>query len=109
MEEQQRGEGVQQGKEKSVESKVENKMEKKKYKEKLNPEQLRSMLQQWIEAIDNQQDLEVKIRGEDCLIPQSALQSGRIEAEFELKKGEYEFEIELKWKADSADVSQQVQ
>jgi hypothetical protein len=99
----------QQKEEQQREAGTQSKAEKKKYKEKLNPEQLRSMLQQWIDAIDNQQDLEVKIRGEDCLIPQSALESGRIEAEFELKKGEYEFEIELKWKADSGGSSQQVQ
>jgi hypothetical protein len=107
MEEQQKEE--QQKEEQQREVGAQSKTEKKKYKERLNPEQLRSMLQQWIDAIDNQQDLEVKIRGQDCVIPQSALASGRIEAEFEFKKGEYEFEIEMKWKSDSEDSPQQVQ
>lgn len=67
-------------------------------KEKCNPDQVKTLLREWLNALEENRDLEVEIKGQKCRVPKEALLRGRTEAEFECKQGEYELEIELKWK-----------
>lgn len=68
------------------------------FKERIEPEQVKAFLREWLNALEENRDLEVTIKGEKCRVPKEALVRGRTEAEYELKKGEYELELELKWR-----------
>lgn len=72
--------------------------EKWELKENLKPDQIKSLLREWLNALEENRDLEVMIKGENCRVPKEALLQGRTQAEFECKKGEYELELELKWR-----------
>lgn len=85
-----------------TEQKTEQRTEQKKdqkieVKEKLDQKQLRSLLSNWIKAIDDEKDFELEVKGKTRRVPHSALSDGRLNVEVEWKNGENEFEIELKW------------
>jgi hypothetical protein len=67
-------------------------------KENFNTGQVKTLLREWLNALEENRDLEVEIKGQKCRVPKEALLRGRTEAEFECNQGEYELEIELKWK-----------
>lgn len=72
--------------------------EKWEYKEQIQADQVKVILREWLNALEENRDLELMIKGETCRIPKEALVMGRTKAEYEFKKGEYELELELKWR-----------
>lgn len=71
---------------------------KRKVKEAVSTEELKILLRGWLEALEQDKDFEFQIKGHSGRVPQKILQYNSTMAEFEFKKGEYEFELELKWK-----------
>jgi hypothetical protein len=71
-----------------------------KLKERLTADQLKGILGQWIEALDQESELELEINGKRCHIPSQAFQDGMAEVEVDSDKGE--LEIELKWKPEGS-------
>jgi hypothetical protein len=69
-----------------------------KFKEDVGPEEVKIILREWLNALEEDRDLQLKIKGESFTVPKLALVRGRTQAEYEFKKGEYELELELKWK-----------
>lgn len=76
------------------------------FKENIKPDQVKTLLREWLTALEENRDLEVSIKGEKCRIPKEALLQGTTKAEYEFKKGEYELEIELKWRESDLTVRQ---
>lgn len=72
--------------------------ERRKVKEALSTDELKVLLKGWLEAIEQNKDFEFQIKGHPGRVPQKILQNNTTMGEFEFKKGEYEFELELKWK-----------
>ncbi len=72
--------------------------ERRKVKEALSTDELKVLLKGWLEAIEQNKDFEFQIKGHAGRVPQKILQNNTTMGEFEFKKGEYEFELELKWK-----------
>ena len=68
------------------------------YKEEVGTDQVKVILREWLNALEENRDLNVTIKGKSCRVPKEALLLGRTKAEFEFKKGEFELELELKWK-----------
>ena len=68
------------------------------YKEEVGTDQVKVILREWLNALEENRDLEVTIKGQSCRVPKEALMRGRTKAEFECKKGEFELELELKWR-----------
>jgi amphi-Trp domain-containing protein len=71
-----------------------------KHKESINPQRLGQLLRLWADAIEANEDLRFSIKNEEVVIPKETFNLAKIVAEYELKDGEYEFEIEMKWKND---------
>ena len=67
-------------------------------KDNIGPDQVKVILREWLNALEENRDFEVNIKGENCRIPKEALVKGITKAEFEFKRGEYELELELKWR-----------
>ena len=67
----------------------------------LNTEELKVLLNGWIEAIYQKKDFNFTINGQAGRVPQAVLLKNTTMGEFEFKNGEYEFELELKWKEGS--------
>lgn len=82
--------------------KTEKMPERFKYKETINPQKLAEILRQWADALETNEDLHLSISNQEVNISKDTFQLARIEAEYELKNGEYELEIEMKWDMDSA-------
>jgi hypothetical protein len=57
-----------------------------------------SLLQQWTQAIERQQAFDIQVNGQRFTIPADAVDRGRLRVEYEIDKGEYEFELTLKWR-----------
>ncbi|HEY9744646.1 MAG TPA: hypothetical protein V6C99_00345 [Oculatellaceae cyanobacterium] len=55
------------------------------------------ILQHWVKSIEQNRDFEVRVDGRSCRIPAEALEKGRFRIEYEIDKGEHEFELTLKW------------
>lgn len=72
--------------------------QRRKVKEVLSTDELKVLLKGWLEAIEENKDFEFQIKGTSGKVPQKILQNNSTMGEFEFKKGEYEFELELKWK-----------
>lgn len=72
--------------------------QKMKVKEALSTEELKVLLKGWLEAIEQKKDFDFKIKGHAGTVPQAILLKNTTMGEFEFKNGEYEFELELKWK-----------
>lgn len=84
--------------ERNEENKAQN-LKKWELKEYIEADQVKTILREWLNALEENRDLQVFIKGQNCLVPKDALFGGKTKAEFELKNGEYELELELKWKA----------
>lgn len=78
--------------------------QKWKVKEPISTLELKSILMGWLAAIDEERDFEFQIKGQRCRVPSKALLSNKTLCEFEMKDGEFEFELELKWKNDSTKI-----
>ena len=74
--------------------------EKFELKEYIQADQVKVILREWLSALEEDRDLQLTIKGESCRIPKEALTMGKTKAEYEIKKGEYELELELKWRKD---------
>lgn len=68
------------------------------YKELVEESQLKIILKAWINALEQNTDLDVTINGKECHVPKEAFKFVKTKAEYELKNGQYEFELELKWR-----------
>ena len=71
--------------------------------EKMQTDQLKGILQRWLNAIENNEDFEIQVDGEKRKIPYKAMKEGWVNVEVESKYGENEFEIELKWNGEAND------
>lgn len=56
------------------------------------------LLQGWAQAIEQQREFEFIIDGETRVIPANAVDTGKLRVEYEIEKGEHEFELTLKWR-----------
>ena len=72
--------------------------EEKKVKEQIGTEKLKSLLEGWLQALNNKEDFELEVNGKQRRVPFKALEEGRLNLEVESEGGENEFELELKWK-----------
>ena len=81
----------------SKEAGKEGKYERKEY---LDRQKFTEMVRNFLTALESDQDLQVEVKGENYKVPRSAFESGRFRSEYEVKKGEYEFELTLKWRED---------
>lgn len=72
--------------------------ERRKVKEALSTDELKVILKGWLEALEQNKDFKFQIKGNSGFVPKDILTKGTTMGEFEFKKGEYEFELELKWK-----------
>lgn len=75
-------------------------------KEYIQGDELKDVLRKWLDALENDQDLVVKVKGQDCTISNEVLQSSKVKLEYEIKNGEYEFELEMKWRKDNNSLRQ---
>lgn len=75
--------------------------ERRKVKEALSTEELKYILKGWLEALEQNKDFQFQIKGTSGFVPKAVLAKGTTMGEFEFKRGEYEFELELKWKEGS--------
>jgi amphi-Trp domain-containing protein len=66
-------------------------------KEKMSPDQFKQMLRQWVEALDNNQEFTVSLKGHEYTVPGGAINHAKLEVEYEIDKGEYELEFTMKW------------
>ena len=69
----------------------------------MQTDQLKGVLQRWLNAIENNEDFEIQVEGEKRKIPYKAMKEGWVNVEVESKHGENEFEIELKWNGEAND------
>lgn len=69
-----------------------------KTKEFLSTEELKYLLKGWLDAIEQNKDFEFQIKGNSGKVPKDVLLKNTTSGEYEFKNGEYEFELELKWK-----------
>lgn len=67
-------------------------------KEMVDRPRFLSLLQSWQEAMNQDADLTVTVKGQTYTIPADAFAKGRYRVEYEIKHGEHEFELTLKWK-----------
>ena len=67
-------------------------------KETVERQRFLEILHQWVQAIERKQDFEVRVKGETHRIPADAIERGRLQVEYEIDNGEYEFELTLKWR-----------
>ncbi len=66
-------------------------------KERLDPSLFKEFIRRWADALERQEDMTVVIHGEQCHIPYEAFATAKLEAEYEIEDGEYEFELKMKW------------
>jgi hypothetical protein len=66
-------------------------------KEFIGADQFKDLLRGWLEAMEEGEDLVVNVKGRECKIPKKAFLSGKFRSEYEIDKGEYEYELQLKW------------
>lgn len=76
---------------------TEGKYERKEY---LDRKAFTEMVRNFLTALERDEDLEVGVKGQNYKVPRSAFQNGKFRSEYEVKKGEYEFELTLKWRED---------
>lgn len=75
--------------------------QKGKIKEALSTQELKTLLAGWLAAIEDNKDFDFEIKGHSGRVPKKVLLSNTTKGEYEFKDGEYEFELELKWKDES--------
>lgn len=66
-------------------------------KEACDKKQFAEVLRDWLHCIEKRKDLVVKVNGRNCTIPAEAMDKGYFRLEYEVEKGECEFELTLKW------------
>lgn len=81
---------------------------KGKYEQKqmIESSQVQDVLRKWLSALEQNQDLEVTVNGKNCTIPKEAFQKAKVKLEYEIKNGEYEFELEMKWRDENQALKQ---
>lgn len=67
-------------------------------KEYIESNQVKDVLRQWLNALEEDTDLEINVKGRDCTISKEALRAIKVKLEYEIKNGEYEFEMQMKWR-----------
>ncbi len=67
-------------------------------KEHLDRQRFTALLQGWAKALERGEDFQVSVAGKPYTIPAHALDIGRSRVEYEIDKGEYEFQLTLKWR-----------
>lgn len=72
--------------------------EKMELKELCTKEQFVKTLRKWADAIDKRQEMKVVVRGKENTIPPGVADQAKLEVEYEINKGEYEFEMTMKWR-----------
>jgi hypothetical protein len=75
-------------------------------KEFIDADQFKGLLKAWLYAMENDEDLMVNVKGRDCIIPKEAFETGKFRSEYEIDKGEYEFELQLKWRSSESNTKQ---
>lgn len=75
----------------------EGKYERKEYLDRIA---FTEMVRDFLTALENDEDLQVEVKGENYKVPRSAFENGKFRSEYEVKKGEYEYELTLKWRED---------
>jgi hypothetical protein len=68
------------------------------FKEFVGADQFKGLLKDWLSAMEQGKDLVVKVKGKECTVPKEAFLTGKFRSEYELDDGEYEFELQLKWR-----------
>lgn len=69
-------------------------------KEYIEPRQVQAVLNDWLQALMGNSDLQVSVKGQNFTIPSHVLQNTKVKFEYEIKNGEYELELEMKWRQD---------
>lgn len=87
----------------SKETGKEGKIERKEYVDRIA---FTEMLRDFLEALENDEDLQVEVKGENYTVPRTAFENGRFRSEYEVKKGEFEYELTLKWREDEKSLNQ---
>lgn len=67
-------------------------------KEKCSRDQFLQFLRNWVEALEGNHDMRVTVKGQNVTIPAEAPSKGRMEVEYEIEEGEYEFQLTMKWR-----------
>jgi amphi-Trp domain-containing protein len=67
-------------------------------KELLDRQRFVEMLREWVNALERNEDFNVSVAGNQYTIPANAVDIGRCRVEYEIDKGEYEFELTVKWR-----------
>lgn len=75
-------------------------------KEFIGADQFKGLLREWLVAMEEGEDLVVNVKGQECKIPKEAFLTGKFRSEFEIKRGEYEFELQLKWRNPDSNTEQ---
>lgn len=73
-------------------------------KEQITNERLVKILRGWADAIEDGEDFEFVVKGEKRRVPHDALSKGVMNLEAEWKRGQNEFELELKWEGKPEDM-----
>jgi hypothetical protein len=68
------------------------------HKQTLDSRQFVTVMRDWLNAIERQQDFSLPVAGNPCVVPASAMENGHFRVEYEIDKGEHEFELTLKWR-----------
>jgi amphi-Trp domain-containing protein len=67
-------------------------------KEKIDRARFVSLLRDCLAAIEQNQSFNVSVNGDNHVIPSEAFDKGWYRVEYEIDKGEHEFELTLKWR-----------
>lgn len=67
-------------------------------KQILDRQQLTQLLHQWLDSLEAERDFKVVINNETYVVPTDAPIIGETEVEYEIDKGEFEFQLTLKWR-----------
>lgn len=67
-------------------------------KEKVSQDSFLQVIRQWKEAIENKRDVTITVKDQQCTIPADAISKAKLEVEYEIDAGEYEFQLTMKWR-----------
>lgn len=56
------------------------------------------LLKRLLQSMEGGREMDVEIKGRSCRIPAEAFEKGNFRVEYEIDKGEYEFELTMKWR-----------
>jgi amphi-Trp domain-containing protein len=66
-------------------------------KETVDKAQFVKIMRQWLDALESNEEVELNIKGQECLIPANVANNAKLKVEYEISKGEYELELTMKW------------